>query len=67
MSNEERTAPLRGILDEVCEDRPRDDDGGARAHVVAKLLEAAAGGNVLAAELRRIGRGALRHLPAMWR
>lgn len=65
MFNAETTALLRAVLEEVCETIPANETG-ARTHVAAKLLEAAAQGHLSTDALKAAGREAL-HPPAMWR
>ncbi|WP_247332874.1 MULTISPECIES: hypothetical protein [unclassified Bradyrhizobium] len=52
------TALLRSVLDEVCASLPRDETG-ARAHVAAKILEAANTGEKARERLKHIAREAL--------
>lgn len=66
MFNSETTALLRSVLDEVCA-HVSVYESGARAHVAAKLLEAAADGRRTIDDLRTTGREALKGAPAMWR
>jgi len=65
MFDSQMTALLRAVLDEVCENVSR-YESGARAHVAAKLLEAARTGERSVDDLRRIGRSALSGVPSMW-
>jgi hypothetical protein len=66
MVDSELAALLRAVLDEVCEDVSRHENG-ARAHVACKLLEAASRGETSVDALRKIGRAALASAPTMWR
>nr|WP_247436074.1 hypothetical protein [Bradyrhizobium sp. 139] len=60
------TALLRAILEEVCE-AVSPSDSGVRAHVAAKLLEAASNGERTPERLKNVGIDALRQAPSMWR
>ncbi|MDA9414111.1 hypothetical protein XI04_03480 [Bradyrhizobium sp. CCBAU 11430] len=60
------TALLREILETVCVNVPG-SDGGVRAYVASKLLEAASKGESERERLEQIGLDALRHAPSMWR
>jgi hypothetical protein len=60
------TALLRAVLDEVCESVSLQDIP-ARAHVAAKILEAATRGEVSPESLKQVGRQALSQAPTMWR
>ncbi|WP_456828428.1 MULTISPECIES: hypothetical protein [unclassified Bradyrhizobium] len=66
MVDSELAALLRAVLDEVCEDVSRHENG-ARTHVACKLLEAASRGETSVDALRKIGRAALASAPTMWR
>ncbi|MGL3104366.1 hypothetical protein [Bradyrhizobium sp. BR 1432] len=57
---------LRAILDEVCANISRYETG-VRAHVAARLLEAATRGEKTPSRLKQIGVEALREAPTMWR
>lgn len=56
---------LRAVLEEVCASISRYETG-VRAHVAAKLLEAATRGRT-PDRLKQIGVEALREAPTMWR
>lgn len=60
------TALLRAVLEEVCENIARSDNG-IRAHVASKILEAASRGERAPERLKQIGVEALRQAPTMWR
>lgn len=60
------TALLRAVLDEVCESVSHREIG-ARTHVAAKILEAAARGEVSPEGLKQVGRQAFSQAPTMWR
>jgi hypothetical protein len=62
MFGSETTALLRAVLDEVCEQVGRHENG-TRAHVATKLLQAASEGGRTVEELRETGRQALRTAP----
>lgn len=66
MLSAETTALLRSILDEVCEEIGKHENG-TRAHVASKLLEAAARGEQTIEYLKEAGREALKGVPTMWR
>ena len=66
MFDSETTALLRAVLDEVCIEVSRYENG-TRAHVAAKLLEAARRGGQSFDELKESGREALKTAPATWR
>ena len=66
MFDAETTALLRSVLDEVCEQVGRFENG-TRTHVAAKLLEAATRGEQTVADLREAGLAVLRAAPAIWR
>jgi hypothetical protein len=66
MFDAETTALLRAVLNEVCENVSKYENG-ARAHVASKILEAATRGETSAEDLKRIGRSALCATPPMWR
>ncbi|HET7886315.1 MAG TPA: hypothetical protein VFL62_08835 [Bradyrhizobium sp.] len=66
MLNSETTALLRALLQEICEEVGQYENG-TRAHVAAKLLEAAARGEQTIENLKATGREALRRTPTMWR
>lgn len=53
---------LRAVLDEVCEQVGRHENG-IRTHVAARLLQAARDGSRTVDELREMGREALRTAP----
>ncbi|MGV7215784.1 hypothetical protein [Bradyrhizobium sp. UFLA05-112] len=57
---------LRAVLEEVCASISRYETG-VRAHVAAKLLEAATRGERIPGRLKQIGVEALREAPTMWR
>ncbi|MCP3396956.1 hypothetical protein [Bradyrhizobium sp. CCGB20] len=57
---------LRAVLEEVCASISRYETG-VRAHVAAKLLEAAIRGETMPDRLKQIGLEALRDAPTMWR
>jgi hypothetical protein len=59
MFDNQITARLRAVLDEVCKSVSCYDTG-ARAHVAAKMLEAAASGETSVESLRQVGCEALR-------
>ena len=63
MFSPETTALLRSVLDEVCEQVGRYENG-TRAHVASKLLEVATGGRQSIDDLRKAGRDALKDTPA---
>jgi hypothetical protein len=65
MSDAEKRALLRVILDEVCSHIDQYHTG-TRAHVAAKIL-AAAGRECTIEEIRKTGRETLRSDPTMWR
>lgn len=60
------TALLRAVFDEVCEDVSRLETG-ARTHVAAKILEAAAKGDTAPESLKQVGREALHDASAAGR
>ena len=62
MFGPETTALLRSVLDEVCEQVGRYENG-TRAHVASKLLEVAIMGQLTIDDLKRAGRDALRDAP----
>jgi urease gamma subunit len=62
MFGSETTALLRAVLDEVCEQVGRHENG-TRTHVAARLLQAARDGSRTVDELREMGREALRTAP----
>jgi hypothetical protein len=62
MFSRETTALLRSVLDEVCEQVDRYENG-TRAHVASKLLEVASGGKQTIDDLKRAGRDALKNAP----
>jgi hypothetical protein len=62
MLGSETTALLRTVLNEVCE-KVGSYENGTRAHVAAKLLQAASEGSRTLDELRETGRQALRSAP----
>ena len=66
MFDSETTALLRAVLDEVCIEVSRYENG-TRAHVASKLLEAARRGEQTVDELKERGREALKTAPTMWR
>jgi hypothetical protein len=66
MFDAETTALLRAVLNEVCENVSKYENG-ARAHVASKILEAATRGETSVEDLKRIGRSALCAAPTMWR
>jgi hypothetical protein len=66
MLNPETTALLRSVLDEVCEQVSRYENG-TRTHVASKLLEAATRGGQTVDDLRGVGHDALKSAPTMWR
>jgi hypothetical protein len=66
MSSTETATRLRSVLDEVCGEVGRYENG-TRAHVAAKLLEASACGEQTIEYLKQIGREALKGVPTMWR
>ena len=66
MLNSETAALLRALLQEICEEVGQYENG-TRAHVAAKLLEAAARGEQTIENLKATGREALRRTPTMWR
>lgn len=66
MFDAETTALLRSVLDEVCEQVSRSENGLC-VHVASKLLEAAVNGGTTIDELKDAGREALRTAPIMWR
>ena len=59
MFSPETTALLRSVLDEVCEQVGRYENG-TRAHVASKLLEVATRGGQTIEELKRAGHDALK-------
>jgi hypothetical protein len=63
MFDSETSAVLRSVLDEVCEQVGRYENG-TRAHVAVKLLEAAAEGVQTIEGLKAKGREALGSAPA---
>jgi hypothetical protein len=62
MFSPETTALLRSVLDEVCEQVGRYENG-KRAHVASKLLEVATRGGQTIDELKQAGQNALRNAP----
>jgi hypothetical protein len=66
MFDAETSAVLRSVLDEVCEQVGRYENG-TRAHVAVKLLEAAAQGVQTVDGLKAKGREALGSAPVMGR
>ena len=58
MFSPETTALLRSVLDEVCEQVGRYENG-TRAHVASKLLEVATMGQLTIDDLKRAGHDAL--------
>ena len=66
MFDAQTTALLRAVLNEVCEDVSRYENG-VRAHVAFKILEAARRGKTSADDLRKVGKIALQAAPTMWR
>jgi hypothetical protein len=58
MFDAETVARLRVVFDEVCK-RVSCHETGVRAHVAAKILEAAAGGETSVVSLMKVGREAL--------
>ena len=66
MFDNQTTALLRAVLDEVCE-HVSQYETGARAHVASKLLEAATNGERSVDDLKRVGQKALGTAPSMWR
>ena len=63
MFSRETTALLRSVLDEVCEQVGRYENG-TRTHVASKLLEAATRGEQTVADLKQAGLAALTTAPA---
>lgn len=63
MFSRETTALLRSVLDEVCEQVGRYENG-TRTHVASKLLEAATRGEQTVADLKQAGLAALMTAPA---
>ena len=66
MFDSETTALLRAVLDEVCIEVGRYENG-TRAHVASKLLEAASHGGQTLDELKERARQALKSAPTTWR
>jgi hypothetical protein len=66
MFDAQTTALLRALLNEVCEDVSRYENG-VRAHVATKILESARPGEKSADDLRKAGRIALQAVPTMCR
>ena len=66
MFDAQTTALLRAVLNEVCEDVSRYENG-VRAHVASKILEAAKRGETSADDLRKAGKIASQAAPTMWR
>ncbi|MBR0801261.1 hypothetical protein JQ615_38520 [Bradyrhizobium jicamae] len=66
MFDSETTALLRAVLNEVCENVSKYENG-ARALVASKLLEAATRGETSSDDLKRIGQSALCAAPSTWR
>ena len=62
MFSPETTALLRSVLDEVCEQVGRYENG-TRAHVASRLLEVATRGGQTSDELKQAGQNALRNAP----
>jgi hypothetical protein len=62
MFSPETTALLRSVLDEVCEQVGRYENG-TRAHVASRLLEVATRGGQTIDELKQAGQNALRNAP----
>ncbi|MCK1344476.1 MULTISPECIES: hypothetical protein [unclassified Bradyrhizobium] len=60
------TAPLRAVLDEVCESVSRAGTS-TRTHVASKILETVTGSDTSQGQLKQIGREALSDAPTMWR
>lgn len=65
MFSAEKTSLLRAVLDEVCENLPKNETG-MRAHVAVKILEAAKRADASAEVLKSVGRRALLEIPSMW-
>lgn len=66
MFDQETTAVLRSVLDEVC-DHVGKYESGIRTYVASALLAAATDGPRTVGELRQAGREALKGVPTMWR
>ena len=66
MFDAETTAILRAVLNEVCVSVSRYETS-ARTYVASKLLEAAMAGDTSVANLKHVGRTALRDAPMTWR
>jgi hypothetical protein len=66
MFDKETSLLLRSVLDEVCEQVSKYENG-TRTYVASNLLEAAGGGGQTRDDLRNAGREALRSAPTMWR
>jgi hypothetical protein len=62
MFSPETTALLRSVLDEVCEQVGRYENG-TRAYVASRLLEVATRGGQTIDELKQAGQNALRNAP----
>ncbi len=65
MFSAEKTSLLRAVLDEVCENLPKNETG-MRAHVAVKILEAAKRDDASVEVLKTVGRRALFEIPSMW-
>ena len=63
MFDAETTALLRSVLDEICEQVGKYENG-TRTHVASRLLEAATQGGQTIADLKEAGLAALRTAPA---
>jgi hypothetical protein len=67
MFSAEKTSLLRAVLDEVCEDLPKNETSvSVRAHVACKILEAAKRDDSSVEVLKSVGRRALFEIPSMW-
>jgi hypothetical protein len=66
MPDEQTTALLCAILDELCRDIPR-FDASTRTNVASQLLATVQQGQSSIEDLKRAGKIALRRPPTMWR
>ena len=65
MFSAEKTSLLRAVLDEVCENLPKNETG-TRTHVAVQILEAAKRDDASVEVLKSVGRRALFEAPSMW-
>ncbi len=66
MFDPETAALLRAVLDELCENVPRQEIS-TRTRVASRILEAATKGEWSIDKLKDAGREALHEAPTMWR